>query len=81
MTRSVRKYVCGIVHMQVSLITVIRDLTTQESVTLASYRELLSATSSHEHAHSPTYVQQRHMGACVAIGDGKTAFNVASGRP
>ena len=38
------------------------------------------ATSSHEHAHSSTYLQQRRMGASVAIGDGKTAFNVASGR-
>ena len=42
MARSVRKYVCGIVHMQVSLITVTRDFDDIESDTLASYRELLS---------------------------------------
>ena len=43
MSRSVRKYVCGIVHMQVSHITVTRDFDDIESDdTLASYRELLS---------------------------------------
>ena len=31
--RNVRKFVCDIVHMQVSAIIVTRDLTTQESVT------------------------------------------------
>ena len=41
MARNVRKYVCGIVHMQVSLITVTRDFGDIESDTLASYRELL----------------------------------------
>ena len=42
MARNVRKYVCGIVHMQVGLITVTRDFDDIESDTLASYRELLS---------------------------------------
>ena len=42
MARNVRKYVCGIVHMQVGHITVTRDFDDIESDTLASYRELLS---------------------------------------